>query len=158
MFGKNPDFHKVNMHQFCCDSQHAAVAPGAIRLSQPLSHSTGRGEHRRISTLGRKIRASDSNLPCIILSLRSPRALRCQLHKHHSNCCRKKVVTSVWWQVVHQWKKKKKRREGNSLMWKKKKMLQRKSTQHALFSVLAPPIIPTTKIENNKKNRRKQVF
>lgn len=106
IFGKNPDLHKVNMRKCCCDSQHAAVAPGAISLSQPLSHSTGRGEHRRISTLGKKIRASDSNLPCIILSLRSSRALLCWQHKHHSNCCGKKVVTSVWLQVAYQWEKK----------------------------------------------------
>ncbi len=35
-------------------------------------------------------------------------------------------------------------------------MLQRKSTQHALCSVLAPPIIPTTK--KQQKKGRKQVF
>lgn len=137
IFGKNPYFRKVNMHQCCCDSQHAAVAPGAIRLSQPLSHSTGRGEHRRISTLGKKIRASDSNLPCIILSLRSSRALRCT-YTNIIPIVAEKAATSVWLQVAKRWR-------GNSVMWREKKMLQRKSTQHALFSVLAPPIIPTTK-------------
>ncbi len=87
--------HKVNMRQCCCDSQHAAVAPGAISLSQPLSRSTGREERSRISTLGKKIRASDSNLPCIIPSLRSSQALRCRPHKHHYNCCGKSCNIAV---------------------------------------------------------------
>lgn len=134
------------MRQCCCDSQHAAVAPGAISLSQPLSHSTGRGEHRRISTLGKKIRASDSNLPCIILSLRSSRALRCRLHRHHSNCCGKSCNISVAASCTSVEKKKVKRQQLNV-----KTMPQRKSNQHALCSVLAPPIIPTTKTTTKKE-------
>lgn len=139
------------MRWCCCDSQHAAVAPGAISLSQPLSCSTGRGEHWRISTLGKNIRASDSNLPCIIPSLRSSRALRCWLHKHHSNCC----VKTCNIRVVRQWgeRKKKKKMKRQQLNVGGKKMWQRISTQHALCSVLAPPIIPTTK---TKKKRRKE--
>ena len=40
-------------------------------------------------------------------------------------------------------------------MWETKEMLQRRNTQHALYSVLAPPIILTT---TTTKKRRKEIF
>lgn len=158
-FGKNPDFNKEDMRWCCCDSQHAAVAPEAISLSQPLSHSTGRGEQRRVSKLGKKIRASDSNLPCIILSLRSSHALRCQLHKHHFNWRRKSCnigeatsCTSV---------AEKRYRETELSVRKKTQTMQkicRKSTQHAVYGVLAPPTFPTTKEKKGRRTKNKSVF
>lgn len=131
------------MHQCCCDSQHAAVAPGAIRLSQPLSHSTGRGEHRRISTLGKKIRASDSNLPCIILSLRSSRALRCT-YTNIIPIVAEKAATSVWLQVAKRWR-------GNSVMWREKKCCRGKVPSMPYLVFLHPQSFPQQKLFKFKK-------
>ena len=40
---KNPDFQKVNMRQYCCDSLHAAVAPGAINCHNNTATAPGEG-------------------------------------------------------------------------------------------------------------------
>ena len=107
-------FNKVNMRQ--CDSRHAAVAPGAISLSQPLSHNTGRGEHRRTSTLGKETEQKKEHLTAIChassfhcVPLEPPPVPNTQTS---SNCCRRGCFfKSVWLQVANQWRNKTKQGE-----------------------------------------------
>lgn len=121
---KNQDVQKKEIMLQCRRySQHAAAAPGAISCHNNISHSIRRGgggrrggTQRDFHAGGENIRASDSDLPCIVLSPRSSRALQCQLHKHHSNSYTKSFDISEF--GISQKKKKKKQWRGSRLMWK----------------------------------------